>query len=53
MVATKLTPALRGPAGELAAALLLAERISGVVLLGPAPVGGLSHVPLVVFRNEE
>jgi molybdenum cofactor cytidylyltransferase len=52
VVATKLTPARRGPAGELAAALLLDERISGVVLLGPAPVAGLPHVPLVVLRAQ-
>lgn len=50
VIATKLTPALREPAGALAAALLRADRISGVVLLGPAPVAGLPHVPLVVLR---
>jgi molybdenum cofactor cytidylyltransferase len=52
VIATKLTPVLRYPAGELAAALLSSPRLSGVVLLGPAPVAGLPHVPRVVLKNE-
>ncbi len=52
VVATKFTSALGRRAGELAGLLLLSDRITGVVLLGPAPVAGLPRAPLVVFNNE-
>lgn len=52
VIATKFTPALSSPAGELAAGLLLSDRITGVILLGPAPVAAVPQVPLVVLWNE-